>query len=114
MMDILFNTLYTVRSRNWYLISSCISVTTLLAFAYNNINYVRCLTGMLSMSTLNGDFSEIDQEFVAGNFPTQLSYAGKFSRCETDKVIEINLNRVTKTPVGMTGFSENTKPAKRW
>lgn len=89
MMDILFNTLYTVRSRNWYLLSSCISVITLLAFAYNNINYVRCLTGMLSMSTLNDDFPEICQEFVARNFATQLDSVGKVSCCETDIVIEM-------------------------
>ena len=50
------------------------------------------------MSTLNDDFSEIYQQFVAGNFATQLSSAGKFSRSETGQVIEMTLNRDTNTP----------------
>ena len=114
MVDILLNTLY-VRSGNWYLLLSCISEIIPFAFAYDNINYAQYLTTMpADMSTLNDDFSEINQEFVAGNFATQLSSAGKFSRCEIDKVIEITLNRDTKTLGGTTGFSTNTNAVKRW
>ena len=43
---------------------------------------------LADMSTLNDDFPEIYKEFVAGNFATQLSSVGKFSRCEKDKVTE--------------------------
>ena len=113
MVDILLNTLYAVRSGNWYLLLNCISEIIPFAFAYDNINYARYLTAMLAdMSTLNDDFPEMYQEFVAGSFATQLSSAGKFSRCETDKVIEMTLNRDTKTPGGTTGFSTNRNAVK--
>ena len=69
---------------------------------------------LADMSTLNDDFPEMYQEFVAGSFATQLSSAGKFSRCETDKVIEMTLNRDTKTPGGTTGFSTNRNAVKGW
>ena len=87
MVDIFLNTLYEVRSGNWYFLLSFISEIIPFAFAYYNINYVRYLTAMLpDMSTLNDDFPEIKQKFVAGNFATQLGSVGKFIRCETDKV----------------------------
>ena len=115
MVDILSSTLYAVRSGNWYLLLSCINGIIPFAFAYDNINYAWYLTAMLAdMSTLSDDFPEIYQEFVAGNFATQLSKVGKFSRCETDKVIEMILNRDTKIPGGTTGFSTNTNAARRW
>ena len=44
MVDILLNTLYTVRSRNWYLLLSCISEIIPFVFACDNINYARYLT----------------------------------------------------------------------
>ena len=115
MVDILLNKLYPVRSGNWYLLLSCINDIIPFAFAYDNINYARYLTTMpADMSTLSDDFPEIYQEFVAGNFATQLSKVGKFSRCETDKVIEMTLNRDTKTPCETTGFSTNTNAVRRW
>ena len=67
---------------------------------------------LADMSTLNY-FPEIYQEFLARDFTTQLSSAGKFSRCETNKVIEMNLNRDTKTPGETTGFSANTNVVNR-
>ena len=69
---------------------------------------------LADMSALNDDFLEICQKFVAGNFTTQLSSVGKFSRCETDKVIEITINRDTETPSRTSGFSTNTDAVKRW
>ena len=94
---------------------SCINEIIPFAFAYDDINYVRYLTTMLAnMSTLNDDFSEIYQEFVAGNLTTQLSSAEKFNRCETDKVIQMTLNRDTKTSGGTFGFSANTNTVQWW
>ena len=69
---------------------------------------------LVDMSTLNGDFPEIYQEFVAGNCFTHLSSVGKCDHCETNEVIEMTLNRDMKTPGGTTGFSTNTNTVKRW
>ena len=49
-----------------------------------------------------------------GNFAAQLTGGLRFSRVETDKVIEITLNKDTKTPGGCTGFSTNVNAVKRW
>jgi hypothetical protein len=51
---------------------------------------------------------------MKGNFTTQLSDNGKFAGTETDKVIEMTLNKDTKTPGGTTGFSTNVNAVKRW
>ena len=49
-----------------------------------------------------------------GNFAAQLTNGSQFSRVETDKVIEMTLNKDTKTPGGCTGFSRNVNAVKRW
>ena len=109
MVEILLNTiLLSVRSGDWHLFMTCVKDIIPYTFAYGNINYARYLTAMFSeMLTLEDDFSEIYEEFVAGNFAVQLSNDGRFSRTEPDKVIEMTLNRDTKTPGGTTGFSTN-------
>ena len=90
MVDISLNTLQAVRSGNWYFLLNCISEIIRFAFACDNINYAWYLTTMLAdMSTLNDDFPEIYQEFVARNFATQLDSVGNVSCCETDIVIEM-------------------------
>ena len=66
------------------------------------------------MLTLESNFPEIYKEFQEGNFAAQLSDCKSFSRCETDKVIEMILNRDTKTPGGTTGFSTNINAVRRW
>ena len=66
------------------------------------------------MLTLEDDFSEIYEEFVAGNFAVQLSNNGRFSRTDPDKLIKITLNRDTKTPGGTTGFFTDIGALHRW
>ena len=66
------------------------------------------------MLSLQEDFPEIHQEFMKGNFTVQLSDDVPFAKTETDKVIEMTLNKDTKTPGGTTGFSTNIGAVKRW
>jgi len=49
-----------------------------------------------------------------GNFTAQLTKGSQFSRIETDKIIEMTINKYTKTPGGCTGFSRNVNAVKRW
>lgn len=65
------------------------------------------------MFSLEEQFPEVYRQYISGNFAAQLS-DGVFSRVETDKVIEMTINKDTKTLGGTTGFSMNIGAVKRW
>ena len=68
-------------------------------FGYDHVNYAKYLIAMLGdMLRLAEDFSDVYEEFLNGNFVTQLTSDLKLSRVETDKVIEMTLNKDAKTP----------------
>ena len=115
MVDTLLNTVYSVRSRNWELLLESIRDIIPYSFVYDHVNYARYMTSMLGgMLSLSEKFPEIYLEFMKGNFAAQVSDNGSFGRSETDKVIEMTLNRDTKTPGVTTGFSLNSGAVKRW
>ena len=115
MVDVMLHTISAVRSGCWDLLLECIREIIPYSFAYDNINYARYLKNFLGdMLALEEDFPEIHQQCKAGNFAAQLSGGNAFSRCETDKVIEMTLNKDTKTPGGTTGFSTNVGAVRRW
>ena len=66
------------------------------------------------MLHLPHNFPEIHQEFMRGRFATQLFDNSGFSRVETDKVIQMTLNKDTKGAGGCNGFSTNVNVVKRW
>ena len=114
MVELLLNTILSVRSGDWHLFMACVKDIIPYTCVYD-INYARYLTAMFSeMLTLEHDFPKIYEEFVAGNFAVQLSNNGRFSRTEPDEVIEMGLYRDTKTPGGTTGFSTNIGAVHRW
>ena len=115
MVELLLNTIYSIRSGNWELLLECIRSILPYTFAYDNLNYARYLTGMLGdMLELPHDFPEVYAEFMRGNFAAQLTEDGRFLRTETDKVIEMTLNKDSKSAGGCTGFSTNINAVKRW
>ena len=115
MVDVLLNTLYAVRTGDWTLLLECIRDITTYAFAYDNYNYARYLTPFLAeMIALETAFPEVYTEFINGNFVVQLSDFNPFGKVEPDKVIEMTVNRDTKTPDGTTGFSTNSNAINRW
>ena len=88
-------------------------------FTYYHINYARYLTYFLGdMLQLNKSFPGIYEQVIVRNFAAQLSsklFSHKlFSRIETDKVIQMTLNKDTKTPGGTTGFSTIVGVVQRW
>lgn len=114
MVELLLNVIYACRAGLWDLLLECIREIIPYAFAYDNINYARYLSVMLGdMFALEIDFPEIYEQFLLGNFTAQIS-DGSFSRVEIDKVIEMTLNKDTKTPGGTTGFSTNVGAVHRW
>ena len=115
MTELLLNTMYSIRNGDWELLLICIRNKIPYTFAYDNINYARYLTVMLGdMLQLPYSFPGIYEEFMRGNFAAQLSDNTRFSRVETDKVIEMTLNKDTKGSSGCTGFSTNVNAVKRW
>ena len=115
MTEILLNTIDAVRSGSWDLLLECIREMLPYCFAYDHINYARYLTYFLGdMLQLNKSFPEIYEQVIVGNFAAQLSSDKLFSRIETDKVIEMTLNKDTKTPGGTRGFSTNVGAVQRW
>ena len=66
------------------------------------------------MLNLEKNHSMIYQEYVAGNVSVQLSTRNTFGRIEADKVIETTINKDTKTPGGLKGFSTNVNTVDRW
>ena len=99
MSELLLNTIYSLRSGHFVLLVECIRLIIPYAFAYDHINYARYLTAMLAdFLKLPTEFPDIYREFMDGNFVAQLTDGTKFSRVETDKVIEMTLNKDTKTP----------------
>ena len=114
MVELLLNVIYACRAGLWDLLLECIREIIPFAFAYDNINYARYLSVMLGdMLALETEFPEIYEQFLLGNFTAQIS-DGVFNRVETDKVIEMTLNKDTKTPGGTTGFSTNIGAVHRW
>ena len=88
-------------------------------FTYYHINYALYLTYFLGdMLQLNKSFPGIYEQVIVRNFAAQLSsklFSHKlFSRIETDKVIQMTLNKDTKTPGGTTGFSTIVGVVQRW
>ena len=69
---------------------------------------------LADMLQLPEDFPEVYEEFTNGNFVAKLTDGSKFSRVVTGKIIEMTLNKYTKTPGGCTGFSTNVNAVKRW
>lgn len=66
------------------------------------------------MLSLPEEFPEVHQEFMKGNFAAQLFENRTFSRSETDKVIEMTLNKEIKLSGGTTEFSANKNAVERW
>lgn len=65
------------------------------------------------MLALENDFPEVYQRFSDGDFAVQLTSTNSFSRSETDKVIEMTINKDTETPGGTTGFPTKIGAVKR-
>ena len=98
MVELLLNVLYACRAGNWDLLLEYIRDILPFAFAYDHINYARYLTYMLGdLLSLESEFPEIYEQWLEGNFAAQLS-DGVFKRVETDKVIEMTLNKRYEDP----------------
>ena len=115
MVELLLSTIYSVRLGKWDLLLECVPKIIPFAFAYDHVNYARYLPAMLGeILELEKLFPEVHQQFQVGKFAAQLTKDNPFSKCETDKAIEMTLNKDTKTLGGTTGFSANVNAIHHW
>ena len=113
MVGLLLNIIYSCRLGRWEPLLEFIRELILYAFAYDHVNYARYFTVILGETfSLEEQFPEVYHQCIPGNFAVELR-DGVFSRVETDKVIEMTINKGTKTPGGNTGFSTNVGAVKQ-
>ena len=99
MVKLFLSTIYSTRHADWELLLECIRRILPYTFAFDHINYARYFSVMLGdMLQLPNDFPDVYEEFMGGKFAAQLTENSKFSRIKTDKVMEMTLNKGTKTP----------------
>ena len=104
MCEVLLNLLYATRADKWQLYLEAVKNTLPWFFAYDLTNYSRFLTAHYEdLNSLEGEFPDVHEEFLNGNFSVQLSNTNPFGIMEADKVIETTINKDTKTPGGITG-----------
>ena len=115
MVGTLLNTIYATRAGNWVLLLESYRDMIPYTFAYDHLNYAKYLTPMLAeLSNLEVTHPDIYQEFANGNFSAQVSSTNSFGRTEMDKLIEVTINKDTKCPGGLKGFSTNIHQVNRW
>ena len=92
MVEPLLSTIHLIWSVDWELLLECIRRVAPYRFAFDHINYASYLPVMLGdILQLPNDY----EKFMGGKFAVQLTENTEFS---TDKVIEVSLNKDTKTP----------------
>ena len=115
MVDILLCTIYAARAGKWSLLLECIRDIVEYAFPYDNHNYARYLSPFVAeMLQIEHSYPDVYEEFINGNFVAQLSDVNSFGKVELDKVIEVTINRDTKTNGGTTSFSKSNDAVNRW
>ena len=96
MVELLLSTIHLIWSVDWELLLECIRRVASYRFAFDHINYASYLPVMLGdILQLPNDFPDVYEKFMGGKFAVQLTENTEFS---TDKVIEVSLNKDTKTP----------------
>ena len=97
MVELLLSTIYSIRYGDWKLLLQCITRILPYTFAFDHISYVRYLSAMLGDKLpLPNDFQMSTRTFMARRFVVQLTENSSFLRIDTDKVMELSLNKDVK------------------
>ena len=110
MIEVLLDLFYATHSEKWNLYIETIRSVLPYFFAYDRQNYSRYLTtNYQDLLLLKVNHPEIYAEFQNGNFSLHESESNSFPRMEMDKVIEITINKDTKTALKMYWFTSYQK-----
>lgn len=114
MVSLMLDTIRASREGNWNLHMACIRSLIPWCFAYDHCNYARYLPVYYAqMTSLHDHFPDVQLQFESGAFSVQLSDLNTFGRIPVDQTIEETINKDTKTPGGIKGFSRNFAAVKR-
>ena len=115
LVSILLAFIRSTRSGNWALHKACLQRMLPWMFAYDHTNYSRYMTIYLwDMIQLHKEHPIADAELNMGGFAVQRCAGHAFSQIPVDQTIEQTVNRDTKTPGGIIGFSQNKAATHRW
>ena len=96
-VEFLLSTNYSIRYGDSKLLLQCITRILPYTSAFHHINYVRYLSVMLrDKLPLPNDFPDVYGNFVGRKIAAQLTENSMFLRINTDKVIEMSLNKDAK------------------
>ena len=90
MVDLLLSTIYSIRYGDWKLLLQCITRILPYTFAFDHISYVET-SFRFQMTSQMSTRNSWEKKFAA-----QLTENCTFLGVETDKVIEMSLNKVIK------------------
>ena len=102
------------REGDWVLHLACIREMLPWVFAYDKCNYARYLpVYWVEMSQLEEKHPDAYEQMMRGEFTVQRG-DGKFTRIPVDQAIEQTINRSTKCPGGIVGFTQKPSAVKKW
>ncbi|XP_065646027.1 uncharacterized protein LOC136076646 isoform X2 [Hydra vulgaris] len=105
--------LRATRTTNWELHLDCVRMMLPWYFAYDRVNYARCLCPYwLEMKAIDSTHQGLLTEFK-NNWTVQRQ-ASSFSAIACDQAIEQTCNRDCKTNGGITGNTLNRGAVQRW
>ena len=114
MVDLLLNFIYFLRNGNWYGYLEAIYMFLPYCFSLNRHNYAKNLSyydvDMLDLKLRNPTAYRYLEN---GGFSGSLS-GSIFSNIPMDQVIEMTINRFSKSVGGLSGKTENIGAADRW
>ena len=114
MVSVLLKFIRATREGNWDLHLACLQAMVPWFFAYDHINYARCVSVYIcDMKNLETSDPEIYHSLQNGGFTVQRS-EHSFAQVSFDQTIEQTVNRDTKTKGGIIGFSTRKESVGKW
>ena len=115
LVALLLDFVRSTREGNWDLHKACLVQMLPWMFAYDHINYARYLTIYAwDMIQLPSTHPVANENMQSGEFAVQRVVGTSFSQVPVDQTIEQTVNRHSKIPGGIVGFSLNKIATERW
>ncbi len=113
MVDLLLTTIHCQRTSNWDGYLQCIKQFLPYCFTHNRHNYARNLSYCyVHMKTLKEDHLDLYNEILLHGFTVSLT-GEPFTKIPCDQVIEMTVNRASKSTGGLSGKTENVGASER-
>ena len=115
LFELLLHFIRASRTGNWELHKTCLQQMLPWMFAYDHTNYARYMTIYLwDMLQLQMTHLDIEKSMKQGENAVQRCEGKAFCQIPVDQTIEQTVNRDSKTPGGIIGFSLNKSALQGW